>query len=61
MPVALVILFAILSIIFMPLVLLWALNTLFPAPDIPYTLSTWSASLFIVVLLTFKFQWNLVK
>ncbi len=35
-------------IILTPLLLLWALNTLFPALAIPYTLSTWVASFVLI-------------
>ena len=30
-----------------PLLVIWALNTLFPVLNIPYTLSTWLAALLI--------------
>jgi hypothetical protein len=32
---------------FAPLITIWALNTLFPALNIPYTFSTWFATLWI--------------
>jgi hypothetical protein len=35
-----------------PLLSIWALNTLFPALDIPYTLETWAAVILIKGLLT---------
>jgi hypothetical protein len=38
-----VIVFAVLLIIFGPLVTIWALNTLFPALAIEYTFDTWCA------------------
>jgi multidrug efflux pump subunit AcrB len=34
-------------VIFAPLLAIWALNTLFPALAIPYTLQTWFASIVI--------------
>lgn len=37
----------ILVIIFGPLLLIWALNTLFPVLAIPYTIETWSAVMII--------------
>ena len=37
------IILAILSIIFIPLALLWALNTLFPVLAIPYSFYSWLA------------------
>jgi multidrug efflux pump subunit AcrB len=40
----LVFLFAIVLVVIGPLLLLWALNTLFPALAIPYTLWTWCAA-----------------
>lgn len=36
--------FMILVIIFVPLVNIWALNTLFPVLAIPYTFKTWLAT-----------------
>jgi hypothetical protein len=39
----LMILLVILVVIFSPFLTIWALNTLFPALDIPYSLDTWSA------------------
>lgn len=38
-----VIMFALLIIIFGPIVAIWSLNTLFPVLAIPYTLETWFA------------------
>jgi hypothetical protein len=35
-----------------PLLSIWALNTLFPVLNIPYTLETWSAVVLIKGLLT---------
>ena len=35
----------ILLIIFFPFALVWALNTLFPVLNIPYSLETWFASI----------------
>jgi hypothetical protein len=52
MPVALVILVILLALIFMPLAFVWSLNTLFPMLAIPYTFSTWAASVIIVGLLS---------
>ena len=34
-----------------PLLVIWSLNTLFPALDIPYTMGTWFATLFLGVAL----------
>jgi hypothetical protein len=39
----LMILLIILVVIFSPFLTIWALNTLFPALAIPYSLDTWSA------------------
>jgi len=39
--------FALLFVVGAPLALIWAVNTLFPAVAIPYTLETWLAA-FIV-------------
>lgn len=41
-----------LALIFVPLALIWALNTLFPALLIPYTWSTWFAMLLITGVLS---------
>ena len=40
----LIILFAILLIVFSPILVIWSLNTLFPLLSIPYTLETWIAA-----------------
>jgi hypothetical protein len=45
--IVLVIVFASLIIIVGPLAAIWALNTLFPALAIPYTLETWLAAFLI--------------
>ena len=34
-------------VIFVPLVTIWSLNTLFPALDIQYTVETWLATLIL--------------
>lgn len=43
---------AIAVIVFGPLASLWALNTLFPALAIPYTLDTWMASFLLGALIS---------
>lgn len=45
--VILVIVLAAFMVIAAPLAMLWALNTLFPALAIPYTLETWLAAFII--------------
>jgi len=45
--VLIIVAFALLVVIGAPLALIWAVNTLFPALTIPYTLETWLAA-FIV-------------
>lgn len=40
-------LLAILMVTFVPFVLIWAVNTLFPIAAIPFTLETWLAALVI--------------
>jgi len=45
--VLIIVAFALLVVIGAPLALIWAVNTLFPALAIPYTLETWLAA-FIV-------------
>lgn len=42
-----VILFAIAVVIGAPIALIWALNTLFPVLNIPFTLETWLAAFII--------------
>ncbi len=42
-----IVVLAVLIFIGAPLALLWALNTLFPALAIPYTLETWLAAFII--------------
>jgi hypothetical protein len=37
----------VLAVIFGPLLTIWAVNTLFPALNIPYTLETWSATILL--------------
>lgn len=46
-----IVLIAILVIVFFPFVTIWSLNTLFSL-DIPYTLSTWFATVWITLLVT---------
>lgn len=41
------IVFVVLLIIFMPLLVIWALNTLFPVLAIDYTLKTWFAIIIV--------------
>jgi tryptophan-rich sensory protein len=43
-----VIMFALLIIIFGPIVAIWSLNTLFPVLVIPYTLETWFATAIVM-------------
>lgn len=45
-----IILAGVIIAIIMPLLIIWALNTLFPALSIPYNLSTWFATLVLVTL-----------
>jgi hypothetical protein len=45
-------------IIFEPLVIIWALNTLFPSLAIPYTFWTWLASLVLGFLVGPRIQYN---
>ena len=37
----------ILAFIFMPLLMIWGLNTLFPVLAIPYNLTTWFATIVV--------------
>lgn len=37
----------ILLVIFVPVILIWSLNTLFPVLAIPYTIETWAAALLL--------------
>ena len=39
-----------------PLLVIWSLNTLFPALLIPYTLNTWAAAVLLGGLLSAKFK-----
>jgi len=43
MPVAFIVLLSIVVIVFGPLLVIWALNTVFPVLAIPYALKTWFA------------------
>ncbi len=43
---------AVCAVIFVPLLLIWALNTLFPTLAIPVTWHTWAAMLFLSAVLT---------
>ena len=45
---ALLIVLAIAIFIFAPIALVWALNTLFPVLNIPFTFSTWAAALVLI-------------
>jgi hypothetical protein len=42
-----VVIFAVMVVIGAPIALIWAINTLFPAVAIPYTLETWLAAFII--------------
>jgi hypothetical protein len=42
-----IIILAIAGVILGPIATIWSLNTLFPTLAIPYTLSTWAASLIL--------------
>ena len=42
---------ALVAIIFVPLLVIWSLNTLFPALAIPYTWETWAATVLLPSLL----------
>ena len=50
----LLLLFIVFVIVIGPILTLWALNTLFPALAIPYTIETWVAALIIGGLLKTK-------
>jgi hypothetical protein len=54
MKLTLVILLIVGLLILGPLLTIWALNTLFPALAIPYTLSTWAATVILGGLFTAK-------
>lgn len=45
---------AVLSIIFVPFGIIWALNTLFPVLSIPYTFWTWLAVIILNVTWLYK-------
>lgn len=38
-------------VLFIPFVLVWALNTLFPVLAIPYNIKTWGAALIIMAIM----------
>ncbi len=42
-----VVILAVAMVIFAPIALIWALNTLFPVLNIPFTLETWLAAFII--------------
>ena len=45
--------FVLLIVIFLaPLVTIWAINTLFPVVNIPYTLETWAATVILISILS---------
>lgn len=44
---AILLILAIALILLAPFAIIWAINTLFPAVAIPYTLETWAASFII--------------
>lgn len=37
-----------------PLILIWSMNTLFPALAIPYTLETWAATIILSSVFNYK-------
>ncbi len=49
---AMLIVVVVLGIVFGPLAVIWALNTLFPVLAIPYTFKTWLAILVLSAVLT---------
>ena len=51
---AMMILLVILTIVIQPLLVIWALNTLFPALAIPYTVWTWGAVVLLSMTLHYK-------
>lgn len=54
MKVLLMVAFLVLLVIIGPLATIWALNTLFPILDIPFTLDTWVAALLLGGALSFR-------
>ena len=48
---ALLLVFALLLLIFGPLLTIWAANTLFPVLNIPYTIETWFATILLGLFL----------
>ena len=48
---AVLIIIALLSMIVVPLIVIWALNTLFPQLAIPTTFNTWVATLVVLMFL----------
>lgn len=50
-----IVLFALLVIMFFPLISIWAVNTLF-GTAIPFTLATWFASFWLTVSLATKYK-----
>lgn len=54
MKVLLMVAFLVLLVIIGPLATIWALNTLFPVLDIPFTLDTWVAALLLGGALSFR-------
>jgi len=46
------VLFIVLIVIFMPILTIWALNTLFPVLAIPFTIKTWAAALVFSLILS---------
>jgi hypothetical protein len=57
--IVLILIFAILAIIFVPLATIWSLNTLFPILSIPYSFYSWLAV--VVMNLTWMYKPNLKK
>ena len=46
-----ILLLAVLVVLFVPIIFIWSLNTLFPVLAIPYTFETWLAALILPALL----------
>ena len=42
-----IVIFAILAVVFGPLVVIWSINTLFPVAAIPYNFETWCAAIIL--------------
>lgn len=56
---ALVALLIVAVVYFVPVMLIWSLNTLFPVLEIPYTFETWAATAILLSVFSYESSYEL--